>query len=122
MTNIFGTHQVLHWYFGFPQRKETDAVQQTTLPDSVVTERVKERKTCQEVCQPLTINPTQQWLQKQCKEIHNHGEREQLFFFLQNRKCFGFDNLYSCVYLQCSKFLKRCLKNSSPETVFYANY
>lgn len=70
MTNIFGTHQVLHWYFGFPQRKETDAVQQTTLPDSVVTER----KTCQEVRQPHTINPTHQWLQKQCKEIHNHRE------------------------------------------------
>lgn len=50
MTNIFGTYQVLHWYFGFPQRKETYAVRQTTLPDSVVTEREKERKTCQEVC------------------------------------------------------------------------
>lgn len=50
MTNIFGTYQVLHWYFGFLQRKETYAVRQTTLPDSVVTEREKERKTCQEVC------------------------------------------------------------------------
>lgn len=67
---IFDTHQVLHWYFGFPQRKETDAVRQTTLPDSVVTEREKERKTYQEVCQPLAINPNPPVV-KNNTEIHN---------------------------------------------------
>lgn len=72
MKNTADTHQVLHWYFGFPQRKETDAVRQTTLPDSVVKESEKERKTCQEVYQPLAINLTHQWLQTQCEETHNY--------------------------------------------------
>lgn len=35
------TDRALHWYFDFPPETETDAVRQTTWPDSVVTEREK---------------------------------------------------------------------------------